>query len=196
MASRVRKFSCITYLNETQLKTVLLEHRLQIRNYAYILHDKDINGDGELKQPHFHIIIITYNTCTVSAVRRWFFGYVDKDRKDINTLGQVCNDIYSQYDYLTHKHNPEKYQYDSDNIVSLDNSYFLGGVSGDIDTTAQMLFDFVNGVSFRTMAKKYGKNFIYHYSSLRILACDMIREENCFGKECEFIPQQRDIKID
>ena len=193
--SRTRNFSLTSYLDETKIKLTLLAHQNQVRFYSYILHDKDTNEDGTLKEPHYHIIIITYNAKTVSALRRWFYGWVDKEGKDINTLGQKCNDIYNAYDYLYHKHNPEKYQYNPDDIVSNNKEYFLGSADTDIDTATQMLFDIVNNVSYRTMAKKYGRDFIFHYQNLRLLAYDMILEEKCFGK-CDTLPEQRNIRID
>ena len=192
--SRTRNFSLTSYLDKTKIELTLLKHQNQIRFYAYILHDKDTNEDGILKEPHYHIILITYNPKTVSAVRRWFYGWVDSDGKDINTLAQKCIDVYNAYDYLFHKHNPDKFQYNPDDIVSNDKCHFLGSAESDIDNATQMLFDLVNGVSFRTMAKKYGKDFIYHYQALRLLAYDMICEERVFG-QVDIPPEQRNINI-
>ena len=114
-SGRSRKFSCITYLSEIQLKVCLLAHSSQIRYYAYALHDKDIREDGTLKEPHIHLILITYNTCSISAIRRWFSGYVDNNGP-ITTTAQSCSDVFSMYDYLTHNTKEcialGKYQYD------------------------------------------------------------------------------------
>lgn len=195
--ARCRNFSLISYLDITKLKLVLEEHKLQIRYFAYILHDKDTtNGEGgELlpKEPHFHLILITYNATTVSAVRRWFGGWVDSQGKDINTLGQECKDIYNAYDYLYHRFEPDKYQYDSEDIVSNCREHFFGANS-DFDNATEMLFDLVKGVSYRKMALKYGKDFIYHYNQLRTLAYDMIMEERCFGENADV--SLRNIHID
>lgn len=193
--SRTRNFSLTSYLDAAKINLTLLAHENQIRFYAYILHDKDTNEDGTLKEPHYHIIIVTYNAKTVSAVRRWFYGWVDKEGKDINTLGQACNDIYNAYDYLYHKNQPDKYQYDSDLIVSNNKGHFLGSADTDIDSATQMLFDLVKGVSYRQMAKKYGRDFIFHYQALRVLGYDMICEERVFG-QVDILPEHRNIKID
>lgn len=181
MSTRYREFSLISYLDRLQITKVLEEHNNHIRHYAFIMHDKDVNADGELKETHFHIVLKTYNNHSLSAVRRWFYGFVDKDGKDINTLSQVCKDIYNAYDYLTHKNVPDKYQYSETSVISDCKSYFQGKAEYQTDTTTEMLFDLVQGVSYRTLCRKYGRDFIYHYSNLRILAHDLVREEQAFG---------------
>ena len=80
MSTRSRKFSCITYLNETQLNACLSKHFSQIRCYEYILHDKDTWTEydeaknpehvaGTLKEPHFHLVLVLFNANTVSGVQ-------------------------------------------------------------------------------------------------------------------------------
>lgn len=100
-SGRYRKFSCITYLTELQLQVRLLMHDNQIRAYAYAYHDKDVKEDGTPKEPHIHLLIVTHCTCTLSAIRRWFDGFV-QNGKDVTTTAQKMTDEYEMYDYLTH----------------------------------------------------------------------------------------------
>lgn len=77
---------------------------------AYISHDKDIKEDGQPKKKHIHLIL-------------WF----DRE-KSIKALSKELNfpinrikwkaDIYGTLQYLIHKNNPEKAQYDYKEIHS------------------------------------------------------------------------------
>lgn len=76
------------------------------------LHDKDINANGEMKKPHYHIILIYGNSTTFKNIK----GLCDKlnspiPKKVMGVTGLVR--------YLTHKDNPEKAQYNEKDIITL-----------------------------------------------------------------------------
>lgn len=75
-------------------------------------HDKDINPDGSPKKPHYHIILSYGNTTTYSSVLAF--------TKNFNaTIPQPLESVRGYYRYLTHKDNPEKYQYNENDIILL-----------------------------------------------------------------------------
>lgn len=94
------------------------------KNYscAWALHDKDcwLESDkrawessnesdfphavGELKKPHVHFIAVFKNP-------RYFHGIANEIGVPFNTINR-CNNLFKAYEYLCHKNNPEKYQYD------------------------------------------------------------------------------------
>lgn len=79
-------------------------------DYGFILHDKDVNDNGELKQPHFHIWVrYKKNTCLTTVASH--FGlerqYVERCRRENNCVG-----------YLVHINAENKFQYDISEIVS------------------------------------------------------------------------------
>lgn len=76
------------------------------------LHDKDVNPDGEPKKPHFHVIAIYGNPTTYNNVK----ALCDKLKCPIP---QPLEQVKGYYRYLTHKDNPEKYQYDEKDIECL-----------------------------------------------------------------------------
>lgn len=171
-SGRSRKFSCITYLSEEQLKVRLLEHSQQIRIYAYAYHDRDTKPDGSLKTPHFHLVLILYNANTISAVRRWFSGFYDENG-EITTTAQICGDVYKAYDYLTHSTKEciaeGKYRYDNEIVKTNDKSrYFQAGSEADYDniTLATEMVLKSQG-SLREMGQIFGRDFIVHYSTIR-----------------------------
>lgn len=69
------------------------------------LHDKDVNVDGTPKKAHYHVIVSWGNTTTYRSVRI----LCDKLKCPIPQVLRNCNGMYR---YLTHKDNPEKYQYE------------------------------------------------------------------------------------
>lgn len=72
-------------------------------------HDKDINPNGSPKKAHWHLIVSYSNTTTYRSI---------KGLREI-TKGPfplVVKSVSGMYAYFTHKHNPEKYPYDSSEI--------------------------------------------------------------------------------
>lgn len=68
------------------------------------LHDKDINADDTPKKAHYHVIVSWGNNTTYRSAR----GLCDMLNCPMPQLLKNCNGMYR---YLTHKDNPEKYQY-------------------------------------------------------------------------------------
>ena len=76
-------------------------------------HDKDINADGSPKKPHYHVIMCfdgptTYKNALSVAQR---VG-------GVNTV-QPLEQIRGYYRYFTHIDNPEKYQYNDNEITTI-----------------------------------------------------------------------------
>lgn len=179
--SRSRNFSLTSYLSEQEIQFCLLQHSNQIKVYAYALHDKDVTDDGEVKEPHYHIILCLYNATTVSAVRRWFTGFYDDNEKEVNTLGQKCNNVFSAYDYLTHNTlqsiEQGKYKYDKSIIKSNDIKYFSADEESEFDNITLAVIDMLNNVPLRVLFKKYGRDFIIHYNSCAKIVGDIMLYE-------------------
>ena len=144
-------------------------------------HDKDIYTEkdvydgcghvaGDLKQPHYHLIIITYNTCTISAVKRWFCGYIDENGP-INTMPEICNDIYAYDDYLCHEDKKSiaegKFHYNRDNVVYSNCDFFKANEISEYDNSLLAAEMLLKGVPLRTVGKIFGKDIIYHYSQIK-----------------------------
>lgn len=204
-SARSRCFSLTSYLNEAQIRLVLVSHQHQVRAFAFALHDKDVYTEedraGELKEKHYHIIIVTYNATTLSAVRRWFYGWNDDNGNMINTLGQICYDKYSAYDYLTHS-DPKsiqegKYLYSKDIIISNDYGHFTGHSTSDYDNSQLIITDMMNGVPYEILWKKYGRDFIINFDKYRYF-CEHLSIYEKFDLENEFCVNariSRELKI-
>lgn len=170
---RSYKFCLITYLTEADLVSCLNNHIQSIRGFEYIYHDKDLQDDGTPKEPHFHVNLILYSARKLADVRCWFFGF-DSQGLPANTLGQICMDIGASHGYLTHKENPDKFQYNPEDIVSTDLSLFERKVDLSDDVSWLALNDMLDGVPLRDIAKRYGRDFIYHYGHIKQVYVDIV----------------------
>lgn len=69
------------------------------------LHDKDINPDGEIKKPHYHVMLLFDNVKTIEQAKALI--------SEINGVGcEVVKSTRGQARYFLHLDNPEKAQYD------------------------------------------------------------------------------------
>lgn len=74
------------------------------------LHDKDINPTGEKKKEHYHVLIEFSGPKTYKSVKE---GICDKIGA---TIPKKVESIRGYYRYLTHEDNPEKAQYNREDI--------------------------------------------------------------------------------
>lgn len=90
--------------------------------YASIKHDKDTDKNGVLKTLHYHYVITCASRKRISTMLYFIadsLGYSDSSIDLINTI-QVdkCDSVPLSIQYLIHKNNSDKYQYDSKDIVT------------------------------------------------------------------------------
>ena len=182
---RTRSFSLVTYLDVFQVQDVLLKHDKQIKAYAFIEHDRDVDENGEIKPRHIHILIRLIQARTVSDVCNWFSGFFDYKGLGINTLCQEMHDISNSYLYLTHSTaqalEQGKFQYSSNDIFTNDREFFEKASYIDEDNITLAVTELLEGKPLKEVALKYGRDFILHYHSIRLLFNDI--QEQLGGKK-------------
>ncbi len=77
------------------------------------LHDKDKDPEDQLKKAHHHIVLCYNNTVTGRMVREFVVGELNQPNPE------PIDSVKGLYRYFTHKDNPDKYQYDEKDIVTL-----------------------------------------------------------------------------
>lgn len=112
------------------------ENRTRIRNFAFILyeessspewkyklsdmcipcfvvyHDKDINPDGEIKKPHYHVLCSFQNPVGTKKIE----GIINNLGAANGQYQEVaCLRSYARY--LCHLDNPDKFQYSIDSVL-------------------------------------------------------------------------------
>lgn len=108
-----RNWACVVYPES------LPENWLDILNLSGLqiaispLHDKDLEADGQTpKKPHYHLILIYSGPTSFNVVK----SLTDQLHAPIPVALEA---VRGYYRYLTHKDNPEKYQYDEKEIRCL-----------------------------------------------------------------------------
>ena len=173
MANQFRNFSLISYCREDDIKKVIQDHNNNIRAYAYILHDKDINEDGSPKVPHYHILLLLKSATTSSAICKWFTGITDIDGCPVNTFAENIYNVSIAFDYLSHKDYPNKAQYSEDSIIGFNLELFKSRDADKPDTVLLAFNDILDGVPLIEVAKTYGRDFIIHYGHIKLLLNDI-----------------------
>lgn len=75
------------------------------------MHDKDVNPDGEPKKPHWHV--------TIAHQTMKSFAQVSELTTRLNaTIPQKVANMVGNIRYMIHKDNPEKAQYDKQDIIT------------------------------------------------------------------------------
>lgn len=76
------------------------------------LHDKDIDPTGQPKKPHYHIILC-YSGPTTERVVKSITDSLNQPKPI------ALEQVRGYFRYLTHKDNPDKYQYDEKDIFTI-----------------------------------------------------------------------------
>jgi hypothetical protein len=75
------------------------------------LHDKDINANGELKKPHWHILLMFGGVKSFDQVR-------ELTARLNAPVPERCHNAKALVRYMAHLDNPDKAQYSRDDIVA------------------------------------------------------------------------------
>lgn len=124
--SRSRNFATVIYPDSASDGWQQIIEDLHVEGFLSPLHDHDINPDGELKKPHYHFLIM-FPTLKSDA-------QVDELFKKIGSVGrEVIQSVRGYARYLCHKDNPEKYQYNEDEVLSFGGADYFSICSLAID---------------------------------------------------------------
>ena len=184
---RVRHFFLVLYCTVNELQLILLKYSCRIHHCVFIVHDKchylsdltDKDGNivhrkGELEKKHIHLLISFYNTHTFSSVKKLF------TTKEDNPRVEPVNDMVKCFEYLTHKNDPEKYQYlDSDLVFFCDKPFYddllLKGDKVDNDNKALAIVkDILRGVNPIVMIDRYGRDYAIHMRQYKEVADEVL----------------------
>lgn len=114
------------------------------------LHDKDINPTGEKKKAHYHIILCYSGPTTFKCVK----SITDSLNQPIPI---ALEQVRGYFRYLTHKDNPEKYQYDEKEITTINDF--------DIDNYNDLSVSQINAIKIE-LQKIIRDNDIFEYCDL------------------------------
>lgn len=131
-----RNFLGVIYPDSTSYdcKKVLSRIEDTFADYAYVLHDKDVDENGELKKPHIHWCG-KRSPAPISTVA--------------NALGvepnsiEFCKNWKYSLRYLIHADNPDKFQYLPETVTA--NFPFTPVIEGKLEALkSRKIFNFIN----------------------------------------------------
>lgn len=115
---RDRKFRLLLYPEDETHCRAIYELEQAGYKYAAILHEKDVWTDddpdigehivGSIKKPHWHVVVKFQNAIWSSALAKKL-GIKENYIRD-------CKNLDGSLLYLVHENQPEKYQYDIDDV--------------------------------------------------------------------------------
>lgn len=148
------------------LEEIIEKHRT-IKEWAYIIHDKDVKKDGTPKDPHIHLYLnFGQSGAEFKTVAKWF-----KDEPQY--VGRVTGRKSDVLMYLTHRNAPEKYQYKDDEVIS--NFDLKQAIEEDqkihslVKECEQIVFDFMQEIITYAQANKRISNLKKVCSSKELL---------------------------
>lgn len=188
--NRTRNYSLVSYLDESIVRLILEKNLSIINRWAYITHDKDVKEDGTPKGEHVHIYVEFNDKKSVEQARSLFSGYQDENGKEINTLGKAVIDKVGVLQYLVHKNDPDKAQYDVKDVVAYKLDYLKWYESAhsskpNVDDTFTIVCEMLNGRPTIELVSMYGRDFVYHINAFRQVV-DVIKAE----RESEYLKEK------
>lgn len=109
-SGRTRNYATVVYPESAPEDWQVILSESCIPCFISPLHDQDLDPDGELKKPHYHVMLMYDSVKTLEQAQDMF-----------NKIGGVGNEIVQSIRgyarYLCHLDNPEKHQYSPEDVV-------------------------------------------------------------------------------
>lgn len=126
---RARNWLLEAYPDSAPNNWIQLLDDLHLEFLVSPLHDSDVNGNGETKKPHWHIVMMFDGNKSFEQIK--FFSDLIHGPFPI-----ICNNLKSSVRYLIHADNPEKAQYPFDGVRSFGGADFVSLF--EVSTRAEM----------------------------------------------------------
>lgn len=131
-------------------------------------HDKDINGNGELKKKHKHILLLFQGKKSYEQI---------KELTDVlnQPIPQRCHNAKAMVRYMAHLDNPEKAQYNPSDIIGhggADVSDMLRPSSSERYTIIKDMIDYIRSAGITEFQDLMDYAADVHYDDWFPLLCD------------------------
>lgn len=159
--NKSKYFCCVlypdsaTYDTDNVIKSLAGEH---LTFAVSPVHDRDVEDDGSLKKAHYHLLLAYPSATTLNNIRCWF-NACGMPESDLHAV-RVCASGVGYFRYLTHKDNPEKAQYDDNDIRVFNDSAelfkkFSKSTSDKIDDLVRIfqIVDELGTISFHSLVQ-------------------------------------------
>ncbi len=113
---------------------------LHIKTFISPLHDSDVTEEGELKKPHYHIMLMYDNTVTFSnATSDFLFFGVDTLIKSVRSKSGMSR-------YLCHLDETDKFHYNIEDVIELSGADYSSAIQNSDNEYMNVaeIFDFID----------------------------------------------------
>lgn len=148
--ARTKFFATIVYPDSAPANWKEIIKETHVPAFISPLHDKDVNPDGQLKKPHYHVMLIfDSNKNFERQVKPIFDRFGGVGREEI-----LSQRGYARY--MCHKDNPEKYQYDESEVEEINGACYAVTITLPTDEigAVEAMIDFIENndiYSFRKL---------------------------------------------
>ena len=138
-SGRTRNFATIVYPESAPEGWIDILRESCVNIFISPLHCEDVNPDGEIKKPHYHVLVM-FDTVKTQAQ---FLDF-------ISTFGGVgiekVNSTRGYARYLCHLDNPEKHQYNIDDVITIGSEDYFTVISLPSDKYGSIreMIDYIN----------------------------------------------------
>lgn len=106
---RARNWTFFVYPDSAPENWLQILTEMQVSGSVSPLHDKDVNGDGTVKKPHYHVLLCFDGKKSYEQI-------VSITEALSAPIPQRCRSVKGSVRYFTHMDNPEKAQYSRNDI--------------------------------------------------------------------------------
>lgn len=136
---RTRNFATIVYPESAPDDWVDLLKEQKVPSIISPLHDLDVNPTGEIKKPHWHVMLLFDSVKTIEQATEMTLKFGGVGCEKIESLRGYAR-------YLCHLDNPEKVQYEIDEVTCLFGADYLNIIGNPSDKykAIQEMTNFIN----------------------------------------------------
>lgn len=100
----------LKYMNYSKEEIIQILEKKNVKDWAIMVHDKDVHEDGTPVEPHYHIAVRFENARSSAHIAKWF----DVPEQQVQRVQGRWQDILK---YLTHENSPKKFQYAEEDVI-------------------------------------------------------------------------------
>lgn len=109
---RTRNFATVVYPESAPENWIDIIRESHINALISPLHEDDVNPDGEFKKPHYHVLVMYETVKTIEQFEEFRLSFGGVGQEKVNSIRGYAR-------YLCHLDNPEKAQYNPNNVLSI-----------------------------------------------------------------------------
>lgn len=176
--SRYIRYITVTDNVEDNFDKIIKVAQSCYKYYWYVFHDKDLDEDGTIKKRHLHLVCFDSSPSTIQKAIKNFEGAT------LPNLVEACHNGRAMLRYLIHKDDPDKFQYEANEVHTNNLQQFLSAIE-DSDVVTAIFEDYEHvrraEISVGDFIKKYkqhisGMNFYQQLQTFKLLTTIKYKE--------------------